>query len=397
MEIEGDFIIDSLTKSKFTQDFFQKRVKLNEVIDSLFNIYEEVGFFNVKFDLMVDTTSGDTVEVNIKPHISRLPSIKEVRTDGVDLPVMTLSTYFPFKVKVFRRKVVTSSFSILHNLGVISSGEYYFIPLPDKNNYALLLKMRPINEAFYINLLTGGDDGIMGDLSITHPSILSSGIGIELSAGFKNGTLNHYTINNTILIPGLKGIGIKFEAMEISDSLRVKFRGGRVIWCDASYSVIAGLEKINSTRYFLTTVGIIKPNWKSQVEFKGGNGWFLSYFIAFKDVINLKVEEGFAFFKTPHYIILNKPLRSFQEPIPPKNIIVYTVVRLTYPLENKFSLFTDFGIIKDAYFLDLGTAYVNEGYGIYLGYSIDSEGRKIKAGIAFGIRKSVFERSIRIL
>ncbi len=397
VEIEGDFILDSLTREQFTHEFSNKEVSLTKVLDSLFFIYEERGFFNVKFDINIDTIRYDTASLKIKILNTRLPVIKTVKTEGIKLPSATLYTYFPFRMEVFKRSTVINSFIIFRNARIISNAEYRFIPLNDKNTFALKLIFRPYEEVFSINLTGDRQKGISGNVSLAYPSILGSGAGVNISADFKERELLSYELHGLFLLPWLKGVILNGYAINVSDTSSIIARSMTIAWWgrNSGFKIRAG--KIQSTFYWGVESMYYANRWKSEFEVRRGSGWIFSNFMAFKSKLEIGAEHGIVLSSVPHYFMMNKPMRTFRKSLSPHRLHSFHLIRSRLPLVNSIFVFLDAGHLDNAYFGTVGLAYIKRRYGIYLGLSGGEDNRKINIGFVFGARNSLFERSIRIL
>jgi len=397
VEVEGDFIIDSTNKKEFTDYFSNRSIEIHEVIDSLFKIYEEAGFFNVKFDVTIDSLKRDTIGLEIKPIISRIPVINEVQVEGFRLPEPTIYTYFPFKEGIFRRSMLMESFGILRNAGKISDAKYFFLRLSKTNSYRLLVKLQPYREAFYVNLTGNSRNGISGTMSFAHPSILSSGMGFDLSAGLSDGGINYYSAQSSVLLPYVKGMVLTFAAIQIPGNSMARVSKGEVSYWKKNGGITVGAGKSNAELYSFLELSLNGRSWREGLRLRKGKGWSFSYILVFNDVLGVKVEQSLVLSNVMHYLILNKPLRVLQIPLYPDKLFTCTTIGLSVPLKEKLALFADAGALKKEYWLDMGISYTGTDYGIYLGYSMDAEVRRVNVGLVLGNKNFMFERSMRIL
>ncbi len=397
LEIKGGFLLPQFTKKSFIKAFERARVEPDTLIDSLFKLYEDIGFFNVKFDVEIDTIDSDTACMKIKVITPHLPVIDEVALLGVRLPFFILNTYFPFKKKVFRRKRVLESFRILENLGIIKDAQYYFVPSSLENHYTLKINAPPAFESFYLNLKKGIGEGLSGIVSLSHPSLLGTGLGLSTSLGVDNGKISHYNVKGTFLLPFIRGVMLKVEGLEIDDSIKTVEKMGEISMWGVRSGVSVGLGEFNTSFFTSFKLFAYEKAWRMALGLEKKGGWIMFQHTGFRDKFGVSMEQGFIIPNTYHYILLSKPLRMFERYVPEETLFHYFLLRTLIPYKENVGLFMDFGDIGGEYLLDIGAGYIKKTYGIYVGYSLDRGFGNINIGLAIGVKNSIFERSIYIL
>lgn len=384
-------------RDEFIKSYEKHRIEPDSLIDSLFKLYEDIGFFNIRLYVKIDTICGDTGTIKIRVITKRLPAIDRVILYGVGLPKSTLNTYFPFKNKVFRRTRVIESFMILENAGIIKKPRYYFIPTSRKGHFILKIHVKPYEESFNISIIKGLNQNISGVIDLSHPSLFSQGLGVAISLLMDNGKILHYDVKNTFVFPFIRGIIAKGEMSQVNDTIKIDEKKGEIALFNINHGVSLGAGKFNSAFLGALNIFYSKRKWRMGIEVEKKGGWILKQRIGFSDKLSVGVENGIVVPIEYHYLLMTKPLRIFKEYIPKRSLFYYFLLKTRIPFKMNLSFFMDFCNINGLYLFDTGVAYIKEDYGIYLGYSFDKSYGRLNIGFAIGVKNSVFERSISIL
>ncbi len=398
LRIEGVSLLSQSQIDSIRTVYMHKPFELKSFVDSLFKIYENTGFFNVKFDVTVDTLAENSVFVTVFVSGGRLPIIEDVRLEGLNFYRALKKTYFPFTKSVFTRKELTSSLSILKNMRMIENSTYYFINQED-NRYLLLINLIPSSELFNINLY-GGKSGVSGDIAISQKSIFSTGVSLRFNAKVQNDTPYMYISDLSALIPYARGFFVDGGYYR-SFSNDVPNRG---CYSGIAYTREEWMAKLiyrNTVKARLlgADLYLMGPDYISSVYFSiGHGGWSAGDLSSFrKDRLCFSLEESLFLLSNESELIISLPLYSDVVFID-ENVLSHAFLfRTRLNLRDNFYVLGDLMELNSSSYILGGVAYIKKNMGIYLGYVGFNNEWNLRLGFVLGRKNSLFERSIHIL
>ncbi len=398
MRIEGHtFLTPSFTDS-LEQSFVNREFELGKIVDSLFCVYENIGFFNVKFDVRVDTIQGDTAFIYIKPFVKFLPVIKSVELEGVGFYRNLKNKYFPFSGRVFRRKRLLNSLLVLKNAGVVEGGDYRFIRLTDRE-YILHIRLEPYDEFLQIQIIEG-KEGLMGSVDISKASIFSSGISVSIGSRIENDTSYYYSLNAIGVLPYTKGFFVGGEYYGSVGGFRVSRYSVNIQYISPTFKFeISGIRR-NGIRMYGGSIDLYGNNVRFNIYGSYGNSMF------YGGVFGYFHEKGFSF-SLEHLMTYHLSDGILFISLPLKNEIAFLkgeeymnsffIMRSKMYFYKNFSIFCDLFSQRGNMTFDGGFSYLRKKVGLYLGYVIQENVRDLRLGLVLGSRNSLFERSMHIL
>ena len=398
LSIEGHTYLNPLVKDSVELSFKGDRFNIDKLVDSLFSVYENIGFFNVRFNVRVDTISKDSVLVHVKPFIKCLPVIRNVKLEGMGFYRTLKNEYFPFENRVFKRRVLLESFATLKNSGWIESADYRFIKLSDRE-YTLFISLYPQDEFFQVQMLEE-EGGMKGSISIRKTSIFSSGLSFSINAQVESDSAYYYNINLQSILPYVRGFftGIRYY----SSVGGIDIRGYTLSFKYVTPDFYIGFErtKKNGLSIYGSDITFFGKNVKFSIMGSYGNGRYITgNFASFKKSgLSFSAENMLMHDTKGSLLFLKLPLKNgvlFLDGSEKLNGIF--LLRGNFRIYGNFSIFSDIFEISSKISFDAGVSYLREKTGFYVGYIVDEGKSDIRVGLVLGSANSLFERSMHIL
>lgn len=394
--IEGRSYLSPEIKDSLISSFKGKKLEIEDIVDSLFYVYENIGFFNVKLNIRADTVSKDTVCLYIKPVVEYLPVIKWVKVKGIGLYNALKKTYFPFRNRIFKRKLLLESFIILQHAGLLERGEYTF--LQQDRDYVLFVELYPKDELLDVHMME--DEGkVKGSLSVGKISLLSSGLSLSLKSRIENDSSYYYSIHTALILPYIRGFFAGFTYSGAAGTISVKRYDLFFQYITTHLKLEFSLSERN--HIFMPGGNITLFGNNVRFSLKGLYGKEMYYADIFgcfeKKAIVFAQENMLVRTQGDAILFLALPLKNDAIFLEADRLFMASLYRNRINVYKRIYLFTDLLNFKDRFSFDVGITYFIKRVGVYLGFLFEEMRKDIRVGVVIGSRNSLFERSMHIL